>query len=215
MAESFLAKENLMMHPNKIKIVVGISGRGKSLENLWQTAQKPSGKFEIVGVVASNDQCAGLVFAKSKNIPITSGYFSNSDYPQNLEAWLSERSTDWIFLAGFIRVFPILEQYEGKIINIHPSLLPKHGGKGMYGLNVHRSVLESGDKISGATVHIVTKDFDQGPILAQVKVPVTVKEPQSLAQQVFAAECDLYPKVANWLADEQLPKNQPIIYDFM
>lgn len=98
---------------------------------------------------------------------------------------------EWIVLAGYMKkIGPrVLEAFAGKMINIHPALLPRHGGKGMYGMNVHRAVIEAGDTVSGATVHLVDGEYDEGPILAQAEVPVLPGDtPETLAARVLETE---------------------------
>ena len=107
-----------------------------------------------------------------------------------LEA-LRSSGCEWIVLAGYMKkIGPrVLEAFAGKMINIHPALLPRHGGKGMFGMNVHRAVIEAGDAVSGATVHLVDEEYDEGPILAQAEVPVlTGDTPESLAARVLETE---------------------------
>jgi len=111
-----------------------------------------------------------------------------------LEKW----KPDLIVLAGFLKKLPenLIDKYKGKIINIHPSLLPKYGGKGFYGIHVHRAVLENNESETGCTVHLVTKEYDEGPVLAQQKIQVRRNEtPQSLAKRVLQEEHKLLPKV--------------------
>lgn len=196
----------------KIRIAVAISGAGRSLHNLIQQSKLPSSLYEIVGVIGSTASCKGMVVAKEESLPTFSGKFTPFSYPEDLDIWIQALKVDWIFLAGFLKVFPILERWENRIVNIHPALLPKFGGKGMYGARVHQAVIDSRESVTGATVHIVTEEYDKGPILAQIKMKVDTTSPKKLAADVFAGECDLYPKVANWLADRTLPAKKPIIY---
>ncbi len=100
------------------------------------------------------------------------------------------------------KVGPItLAAYDGRILNVHPALLPRHGGRGMYGLNVHRAVLEAGDTVSGASVHLVTAEYDEGPVIARQEVPVlSADTPESLAERVLSAEHSLLPTVIHDMA---------------
>lgn len=104
---------------------------------------------------------------------------------------LRANDCEWIVLAGYMKkIGPrVLEAFAGKMINIHPALLPRHGGKGMYGMNVHRAVIEAGDAVTGATVHLVDGEYDEGPILAQAEVPVLAGDtPETLAARVLETE---------------------------
>src|SRR5687768_10954264 len=124
---------------------------------------------------------------------------------------LQRREIDFIALAGFLWKIPqaLIEAYRGRILNIHPALLPKFGGKGMYGLHVHRAVIEAGEKVSGATVHYVDEKYDQGRIVAQREVPVLPADtPETLAARVLAVEHEIFPAAleqeARRIADEEL-----------
>jgi folate-dependent phosphoribosylglycinamide formyltransferase PurN len=119
---------------------------------------------------------------------------------------LHEVSADWLALCGFLKVFPLFPEYRDRTVNIHPALLPRHGGRGMYGQHVHSAVLKAGDTASGATVHYVTEAYDEGATIAQVAVPVEPNDtPEALAARVFKAECQLYPQVINSLVAGALP----------
>jgi len=126
-------------------------------------------------------------------------------------AALDSADIDLIALAGYLRLIPpaVIKRYPGRILNIHPALLPKFGGKGMYGLHVHRAVIEAGEKVSGATVHYVDEKYDQGRIVAQREVPVLPADtPETLAARVLAVEHEIFPaaleQVARRIADEEL-----------
>jgi phosphoribosylglycinamide formyltransferase-1 len=120
---------------------------------------------------------------------------------------LEAHKIDLVVLAGFLKLFPVKDSWSGQIINIHPALLPKFGGRGMYGHNVHDAVLKAGETSSGATVHFVNAKYDEGSLIAQIKVPVMEKDtPESLSQRVFAAECQLLPAAVGGLAEGYLPK---------
>jgi len=125
---------------------------------------------------------------------------------------LEELDIDVILLAGYLRLLPsdVVARYEGHILNIHPALLPDFGGGGMYGRKVHRAVLESGVEISGATVHFVTEEYDDGAILAQWQVQVIPGDtPEELAARVLWVEHELYPRAVDHLC-EALSENRPV-----
>ena len=149
---------------------------------------------------------------RSTTISVTMGRFHLPDLStREMLAALEFADIDLIALAGYLRLVPaaVLKRYPDRIVNIHPALLPKHGGKGMYGSNVHRAVLAAGESVSGATVHYVNENYDEGRIIAQREVPVLPDDtPESLAARVLAVEHLLYPdaleQVARRIMSEQL-----------
>jgi formyltetrahydrofolate-dependent phosphoribosylglycinamide formyltransferase len=123
-------------------------------------------------------------------------------FPDRLIARLAEEAVDVVLLAGYLRLVPpqVVREYPNRILNIHPALLPAFGGKGMYGARVHQAVLESGARISGATVHFVDEEYDQGRILAQWPVPVLADDtPETLATRIREIEHLLYPAAVDAL----------------
>ena len=181
------------------KIVVFGSGRGSNFQSLYERSKKD--KLDVVFIVFfSNKKDSGIMdFALQNSLNtffINQSSFENSEkYEQRLLEELLDLSPDYILLAGYIKKIPdcIIDNFEYKIINIHPSLLPLFGGKGMYGEHVHNAVYESGMKITGATVHFVSKVYDEGPIINQSVVMLTGKESvQEIAQLVLKTEHELY-----------------------
>jgi formyltetrahydrofolate-dependent phosphoribosylglycinamide formyltransferase len=153
-------------------------------------------------VVSSSKKAYGLERAKKENIETT--VFRNNSYNSLNEAgeallkMLKDRKIDYIALAGYLKLVPkqVIKAYRNRIVNIHPALLPKYGGKGMYGHFVHEAVLASGDKESGPSIHLVTENYDEGKVLEQIRVPVLDDDTvESLAERVLAEEHKLYPRV--------------------
>ena len=152
-------------------VAVFVSGRGSNLRALYE---KVSGEnVKICAVVSDKKDCGAAEFAKENSIPvffvsskIVDGFSSYKSVAEELKKFFF---VDLIVLAGFLKKIPdeFVDEFENKIINIHPALLPLYGGKGMYGLNVHQAVFDARDKISGATVHFVDKVYDRGKIIAQ------------------------------------------------
>ncbi len=173
-----------------LRVAVCISGNGSLVPPLLEEARK--GSFKISCVVADRPNAPGLKKSWTQEVEtlcIDRRVYSGSLSEAVLEA-LRPRA-DLIVLAGFLSILEgsILEEYEGRIINIHPALLPKFGGKGMYGMNVHRAVVSSGEKESGCTVHHVTTGIDSGPIILQQKVALTSNEsPESVQEKVRLIE---------------------------
>jgi phosphoribosylglycinamide formyltransferase-1 len=177
------------------RIAVAISGRGSNLEALLQ-ALKPEIPARVVLVLSDRSEAIGLELARTRGI--AAEVLSN---PADESAWLSllrHHRIDLVVLAGYLKLVPaaVIRQFRGRIINIHPALLPQFGGKGMYGHRVHQAVLASGARESGASVHLVDEAYDQGPVLAQVKVPVFPTDtPDQLAERVLTVEHQLLPAV--------------------
>lgn len=192
---------------SKLKIAVGVSGSGRSLLNLLkQQSERP---YSIELVFSSSPTAAANQIAANYNIPLLVLDFSKKNLEQTqqkLYEAFEEFQIRLVVLAGFLKLFPVYDGWHSRIINIHPSLLPRYGGKGMYGLRVHDAVIKSGDRISGATVHFVDQHYDQGRIIAQSDVILDVDEStSSLAQKVFQAECRLLPEVLSGFWDGRLP----------
>ncbi len=183
-----LEKPNTM----KKKIVVLISGGGTNLQSLIDRLHIPENNVEICAVIADRP-AYGLQRASEQNIP---NFII--DRKQNKDRWTQEFlgkmdvfQPDLIVLAGFLSILhpAIIQRYKKKIINIHPALLPKYGGKGMYGLNVHSAVIKAGEKESGCTVHFVDAGVDTGEIILQRKVEVLPDDsPEKLQQRILNEE---------------------------
>lgn len=186
-------------------IVVAVSGGGRSLANLIALQLQIESRYVVQGVIASNPTCGAVEIAAANRIPLFIGNFGNNsihDTTLALNNWLMSLDPKLIVLAGFLKTFPILKLWEKNIINIHPALLPRHGGKGMYGERVHRAVIDAADKVSGATVHFVNDKYDDGQIISQMSVPVFPGETApDLAKRVFEAECLLLPHTINRILD--------------
>jgi phosphoribosylglycinamide formyltransferase 1 len=163
-------------------------------------------RLKITGLIASKPGIGAIKKAEAANIPyqiIRRPDFDNENqFTEALNTKLSEWNPDLIVLAGYMVRLPedIIRKYPKRIINIHPSLLPKYGGKGYYGLKVHQAVLESGDQVTGCSVHYVNEIYDDGPVIEQIKVPVLPGDtPQSLSERVLKEEHKLLPAVINKL----------------
>ncbi|MBL0180368.1 MAG: phosphoribosylglycinamide formyltransferase [Gemmatimonadetes bacterium] len=172
------------------RVAVAVSGRGS---NLLALCDAPSTGADVVLVLSDRD-AAALEAAARRGIA-THRLQSHRDGAEWLAA-LEGGRVDLLVLAGYLKLVPpvVVAAYHGRIINIHPALLPKHGGPGMYGGRVHTAVLAAGDTESGATVHLVDEVYDRGAILGQARVPVQPGDtPESLAARVLAAEHRLLP----------------------
>jgi len=183
-----------------LKIAVFASGGGTNLQSLIDAAKQKQIPGEISAVISNNSKAYALVRAAENDIPTyhISGktHPDPGDFASELSNILSDRQVNLIVLAGFMKLLPpnVIQTFRNRIINIHPALLPKFGGKGMYGMNVHNAVIESGEKISGATVHFVNEIYDSGKILIQRTVPVAHDDtPESLAARVLKVEHMILP----------------------
>jgi phosphoribosylglycinamide formyltransferase-1 len=178
-----------------MRVGVAISGRGSNLEALLRSLG-PEAPAAVVLVLSDRRDAAGLALAKEWSIP--SEVLPN---PGDAETWLAELRryrVELLVLAGYLKLVPtkVINEYRGRILNIHPALLPAFGGKGMFGHRVHEAVLASGAQESGATVHLVDEIYDHGAVLAQARVPVLPGDTADrLAHRVLEVEHRLLPAV--------------------
>jgi phosphoribosylglycinamide formyltransferase 1 len=186
--------------PASFPIVVLISGGGTTLQNLIDRIAAGTLPVRIVLVVSSRRNAAGVERAAKAGLPVhvieRRGFASLSAFSERIFDVCRAAGAQLICLAGYLQLLEIPADYRGKILNIHPALLPSFGGKGMYGHHVHKAVLDHGVKESGCTVHLVDDQYDHGPIVAQRSVEVEPDDtPETLAARVFEQECELYPEV--------------------
>lgn len=178
-------------------LAIFISGSGTNAENIIKYFSA-SRSTNIALVVSDKVDAYGLVRAKNLNVPTV--YFSKGDFTNTSKVMevLNAHNVDFIVLAGFLCYVPndIIKRYDGRIVNIHPSLLPKYGGKGMYGTHVHKAVVDNGEKESGITVHYVNEKFDDGEIIFQKSVRVEADDTyQTVEKHVRELEIRHYPQV--------------------
>ncbi|AKK73805.1 phosphoribosylglycinamide formyltransferase [Chryseobacterium sp. P1-3] len=179
-------------------IVVLVSGSGTNLQRIIDTIDSGEIQNAKVALVVADRECFGLERAKNHNIEnilIPRGKNFSSEL-----AKVIPQDTDLIVLAGFLSILKpeFCENWNGKIINIHPALLPKFGGKGMWGMNVHNAVIEAREAESGATVHFVTPGIDEGEAILQKSFEVTADDtPETLAQKVHQIEYEIFPLAIN------------------
>jgi phosphoribosylglycinamide formyltransferase 1 len=200
------------MPSSKIKVGVLISGGGTNLQALIDAIQAdPDFPAEIVTVLASKKSAYGLTRAKDADIAAHTvpykDFATHDDFEDTLHRLLVEAQVDLICLAGFMKILSagFIQKWEGRILNIHPALLPKFGGKGMYGHYVHEAVIAAGEKESGASVHIVTAGCDEGPVILQGAVPVQPDDtPDTLATRVLMIEHGIYPRALKKFAEQML-----------
>ncbi|MGE5432020.1 MAG: phosphoribosylglycinamide formyltransferase [Syntrophomonadaceae bacterium] len=184
-----------------LKIAVFVSGRGSNLQAILDAKSGGFLKSEVAAVFTDKPESGAVEKAVRNSIPVRflcrgkkPGWVSDEE----LAGVLEELKVDLVVLAGYLKLVPvsIIELYENRIINIHPALLPSFGGKGMYGMNVHRAVFNSSAKVSGPTVHFVDKVYDNGKIIAQKAVDISdVRSPEEIAEKVLKLEHELLPLV--------------------
>jgi formyltetrahydrofolate-dependent phosphoribosylglycinamide formyltransferase len=182
-----------------VRLAVLLSGSGTTLQNLLDRIGSGALPAQVVVVVASRADALGLERARHAGIPaaaVPRKQFADIDrFNDALHAMLERYPIDLIALAGFLSPFQLRRKYAGRVLNIHPALIPAFCGKGFYGEKVHRAVIESGVKVSGCTVHFADDEYDHGPIILQGAVPVLDDDtPETLAARVHALENELYPE---------------------
>jgi phosphoribosylglycinamide formyltransferase-1 len=192
------------------RIAVLVSGNGSNLERLIELSVSGFIDGEISLVISSNEKAFALERAKRHSIPshvVHYGGRSGGDYSDAILQIVEDCRIDLIVLAGFLKILSgnIIERFRNRIINLHPSLIPSFCGKGMYGEKVHRAVIESGVRITGATVHFVDGGTDTGPIILQESVPVFCDDSvESLSGRVAQVEHRLLPKAVSLFCENRL-----------
>lgn len=200
-----------------LKIAVLISGSGSNLQAIMDAITSGVLKAEICGVLSNRADAYGLVRAQQRHIP--TALIAHGDFPDReafdraMQARIDAWQPDVVVLAGFMRILTpgFVQHYAGRLLNIHPSLLPKYKG-----LHTHRRALEAGDAEHGCSVHFVTAELDGGPVVAQAVVPVKAGDTETeLAQRVHKSEHCLYPQVLVWMAEGSLQfrNGQPVYLD--
>ncbi|WP_127999041.1 phosphoribosylglycinamide formyltransferase [Piscinibacter defluvii] len=187
-------------------IVVLISGRGSNMEAIVQACAAERWNARVAAVVSNRPDAAGLAFARERGIATAvvehTRFASRESFDAELMRAIDAHAPDVLALAGFMRILTpgFVEHYRGRMVNVHPSLLPAFTG-----LDTHRRAIEAGCKVAGATVHFVVNEVDHGPIIAQAVVPVLPGDtPETLSARVLAREHQLYPRALRWLVDDLL-----------
>jgi len=188
------------------KIVVLISGSGTNLQAIIDACIEADYPGEVVGVVSNKVDAYGLTRAKDADIATVAlshkDFASREDYDQALIKEIDNFDADLIVLAGFMRILTpsFVQHFQGKLLNIHPSLLPKYQG-----LNTHQRAIDAGDEVHGVSVHFVTEELDGGPVILQAKVPVFEGDKaDDLAARVHEQEHRIYPLVVKWFTEQRL-----------
>lgn len=186
------------------RIVIFASGSGTNAENIIKYFK--NSKTAVVTQVLCNNKKA-TVFKRCVGLKTNCLYFSKADlFLSDIIFNLLQKKADYIVLAGFLWKIPkkIIDAFPKKIINIHPSLLPKYGGKGMYGINVHNAVKESNDTQTGITIHYVNENYDEGAVIFQAKINLSLDEsPKEIAEKVHQLEYEHFPRVIEEVIKKQ------------
>lgn len=184
-------------------IVILISGRGSNMQTIVQKCKAEKWNARISAVISNRADAAGLQFAEGEGIPTSvvshKGYPDRESYDAALMAAIDGYQPDVVVLAGFMRILTagFVGHYMGRLLNIHPSLLPNFRG-----LHTHQQAIDAGVRVHGATVHFVTPELDGGPIIAQAVVPVLPDDDEdTLADRVLEQEHQIYPRVVRWAVD--------------
>jgi phosphoribosylglycinamide formyltransferase 1 len=192
-----------------LRLAVLLSGSGTTLQNLIDHIEAGKLSASIVVVISSHPDAYGLVRAKCHGLEAIcipwKAYRNTQAFHDELNRTLDRYAPELIALAGFLRVFRYAPHYRGRVMNIHPSLIPAFCGKGFYGLRVHQAALAYGVKVSGCTVHYADEDYDHGPIILQRVVPVLDHDtPERLAERVAIEERQAYPEAIQLFAEGRL-----------
>ncbi len=190
------------------RIVIFASGSGTNAENIIKHFNN-SAVATVVRVLSNNQHAK--VLERAKRVNIKTLFFGKKDFvAENVVLNILKEEADFIVLAGFLWRVPqkIVETFPNKIVNIHPALLPKYGGKGMYGMNVHKAVIENKEKESGITIHYVNENYDEGAIIFQKSVKLDADDtPEDVAKKIHELEYEYFPKVLEEVISEQFSED--------
>jgi formyltetrahydrofolate-dependent phosphoribosylglycinamide formyltransferase len=192
-----------------IHLAVLLSGNGTTLQNLLDRTADGRLRAEVVLVVSNRYDAFGLERARRAGVPAAvverSDCASRDDFGHRIFDLCRGAKVDLVCLGGFLQLLPIPDDFAGRVMNIHPALIPAFCGKGYYGHRVHEAALEAGVKVSGCTAHFADNVYDHGPIILQRVVPVLDNDtPDTLAARVFEQECEAYPEAVRLFAEGRL-----------
>ena len=196
-------------HRSPLPIAVLLSGTGRTLRNLIEHQQRGALDVEIRLVISSRPAVGGLEIARSAGIPALTvareASSSASEFSEAIFGPCRDAGAQLVAMGGYMSHVPIPPEFENRVMNVHPALIPAFCGQGFYGERVHRAVLEYGAKVSGCTIHFADNLYDHGPIILQHTVPVRDDDtPANLAARVFEQECCAYPQAIQLFAEDRL-----------
>jgi formyltetrahydrofolate-dependent phosphoribosylglycinamide formyltransferase len=191
------------------RLAVLLSGSGTTLQNLLDRCARGELPAAVAVVVSSNAAAFGLSRAQGAGVPThvveRKACASREEFSRRIFDHCRAAGADLVCLAGFLQLLQIPDDFQGRVLNIHPALIPAFCGKGFHGRHVHEAALEAGVKVSGCTVHFADNEYDHGPIVLQRVVEVRDDDdPESLAARVFAQECEAYPEAIRLFAEGRL-----------
>lgn len=192
------------------RIVILLSGRGSNMRSIVEACASEGWPAEVVAVVSNKADASGIAWAAERGMATAvidhRGFPDRAAFDAELARVIDTHQPDLVVLAGFMRILTpgFVRHYEGKLLNIHPSLLPAFGG-----LHTHRRAIEAGCKFAGATVHFVTPELDHGPIVLQAAVPVLPDDDEDrLAKRVLSQEHVIYPRAVRWFVEDLLEQSE-------
>ncbi|MCC9609128.1 phosphoribosylglycinamide formyltransferase [Blastopirellula sp. JC732] len=194
---------------NPLRVAVLISGGGTTLRNLLEKIAAEHLWIKVALVVSSTPKAKGLQYATDGDIPVSiadwKSYESTESFSEAVFGACRAAGVDLVVMGGFLKHVLIPADFDNRVINIHPSLIPAFCGEGFYGARVHQAAIDYGVKLSGCTIHLVDNHYDNGPVVAQQSVPVLPDDDAAaLAARVFEAECELYPHVLQLFAEGRI-----------
>jgi phosphoribosylglycinamide formyltransferase 1 len=194
---------------DKLRLAVLLSGGGTTLQNLLDRSADGRLPARVVQVISNRADAYGLRRAEAAGVPAAvvdrKECASREEFSGRIFDLCRQAGADLVCLAGFLQLLVIPDDFLGRVMNVHPALIPAFCGKGFYGHRVHEAALEYGVKVSGCTVHFADNVYDHGPIIAQRTVPVLDGDtPETLAARVFEQECEAYPQAIGWFAEGRL-----------
>lgn len=192
-----------------LRLGVLVSGGGTTLQNFLDREREGTLAGEVAQVISSSEDAPAVERAKAAKRPVAVVPWDRGKgaegFAGEITRVLDRAKVDLVLLAGFLRLYRFPAAYDGRVMNIHPALLPAFGGKGMYGMRVHEAVVRSGVKVTGCTVHFADREYDRGPVILQRTCPVRFEDaPGDLARRVFALEKDAYPEAVALFAAGRL-----------
>ncbi|MGC8624230.1 MAG: phosphoribosylglycinamide formyltransferase [Phycisphaerae bacterium] len=200
--------------PLPARLAILISGSGTTLQNLAEHIAAGKLAASVACVISSRPDVYGLVRAANLHLPATvvnrRAFSDTLTFSAAVFNGVRKCEANWVILAGFLSLLHIPPEFENRVLNIHPALLPKYGGRGMHGRHVHQAVIDAGETISGCTVHYADNQYDHGPIILQRTCPVLPGDTaELLAARVFAQECIAYPQAIARCVDASLAAPKP------
>ena len=195
----------------RVRLAIMASGRGSNAEAIIQYSQRPESAYVVALIVTNNPKAGVIEIAQHYGVSWccmdSKNFLTGADYEDSILEIFEKNQISMIALAGYLKLIPlkIIDTFPKRIFNIHPSLLPKYGGNGMYGMRVHKKVIENREQKSGSSVHIVERDYDTGEILCQKSIEIHDDEtPESLSERILQLEYSIYGPTLNLQAEQIL-----------